>query len=486
MKKWALLLFAATIISACSAEENMTQDELDEHAHHHNHEGTYYNNEQLQLNENVGERPLTFPPILEPVFEEGNQVTYELTAQQGKMSFINGIETDTYGYNGDFLGPVIRLKEGQQVTMKLTNTLPDATTFHWHGLEVAGDASDGGPHAVIEPGTTDTIEFTVNQKASTLWYHPHPMGYTAEQVYKGLAGLLYIDDANSEQLQLPRQYGENDFPIILQDRTFVNGQIDYEQAANTMSTLGDTIMINGTINPYLTAPREKVRLRILNGSNALTYHLSLENEMPFELIATDGGFVNKPVEMTALSVGAGERVELLIDLSKVNGNTISLMNNDTALLPIKIEGNSKNSSYDTSLNDLTLTDELINMKPTKQITMEGMTENFLINGKTFDMDRIDFRQKKGVTEIWEVENVLSEEGAMAHPFHIHGTQFLVVSVNGETPDPSLQGYKDTITVQPMQKVRIAVKFPEKGIYMFHCHILEHEDVGMMGQIEVYE
>ena len=138
MKKWILLLFAATIISACSVEENSSKDELDEHALHHAHEGTFYNNEQLKLNENVGERPLTFPPMLEPVYEEGNQVTYELTAQQGTMRFIDGIETATYGYNGNFLGPVIRLKDGQQVTMKLTNSLPDVTTFHWHSLEVTG------------------------------------------------------------------------------------------------------------------------------------------------------------------------------------------------------------------------------------------------------------------------------------------------------------------------------------------------------------
>ena len=285
--------------------------------------------------------------------------------------------------------------------MKLTNSLPDVTTFHWHGLEVAWDASDGGPHAVIEPGVTETIEFTVNQQASTLWYHPHPMGYTAEQVYKGLAGLLYIDDANSEQLQLPRQYGENDFPIILQDRTFVDGQIDYKQAANTMSTLGDMMMINGTINPYLTAPREKNRLRILNGSNALSYHLTLENDMPFELIATDGGFVNEPVEMTSLSVGAGERVEILIDLSRVNGNTVSLLNNETTtLLPIKIEGDSLEKRYDQFLNDLSITDELLNMEPTKHITMEGMTEKFLINGRRLIWIAL-ISAKRSVTEIWK-------------------------------------------------------------------------------------
>lgn len=481
MKKWSFLLLAVAMLTGCSAAEDVAKE-----SQQHHHEGERYNNPQLTLQENTGEQALTFPPLLEPTFVEGNKITYELTAQQGKMMFVDGIETTTYGYNGDFLGPVLRLEQGQQVTMKLTNNLLEPTTFHWHGLEVAGDTRDGGPHAVIESGVTEVIEFAVNQQAATLWYHPHPMGYTAKQVYNGLAGLLYIDDEQSKTKHLPNNYAVNDFPIILQDRTFKEGQIVYKEVANTTSTLGDTVMINGVVNPALTAPREIVRLRILNGSNALTYQLHFDNDMPFELIATDGGFVQEASEMQALTLGAGERVEILVDLTKVKGNELALLNDGIVLLPIHVEGQASEIEYDTKLNTFDIPKELANMETTKRITMEGMTEKFLLNGQVFDPERIDLRQQQGVTEVWEIENVLSEEGAMAHPFHIHGTQFLVLSVNGETPDASMQGYKDTITVQPMQKVRIAVRFPENGIYMFHCHILEHEDVGMMGQIEVYE
>lgn len=483
MKKWGFILVAATMLTGCSAAEDTINKE---HGHHHLHEGERYDNLQLTLQENTGEQALTFPPLLEPKTVDGNEVVYELTAQQGRMVFIDGVETSTYGYNGDFLGPVLRLEQGQQVTIHLTNDLPKPTTFHWHGLEVAGDARDGGPHAVIEPGETEVIEFTVNQQAATLWYHPHPMGYTAEQVYNGLAGLLYIDDAQSKTKHLPKDYAVNDFPIILQDRTFIAGQLVYEEVANTIGTLGDTVMINGVVNPVLTAPKEKVRLRILNGSNALTYQLHFDQEMPFELIATDGGFVQEVVEMKALTLGAGERVEIIVDLAKVDGGRLALMNDDTVLMPIQLVGDAVDVAYDQQLNTYAVPENVTTMEPTKRITMEGMTENFLLNGQAFDPERIDLRQQQGVTEVWEIENVLSEEGAMAHPFHIHGTQFLVLSVNGEAPDASMQGYKDTITVQPMQKIRLAVRFPEKGIYMFHCHILEHEDVGMMGQIEVYE
>lgn len=479
MNKWTLLLTTAALLAACGDTEEGTN--VDPHAQHI-HEGHYYDNEQLTLKDNKGEQALSFPPILEPTSMDGNSVTYDLTAQQGKMTFIDDIETNTYGYNGNFLGPVIRLKQGQDVQINVKNELTEPTTFHWHGLEVAGDATDGGPHAVIEPGVTEQVQFTVEQQPATLWYHPHPMGYTAKQVYNGLAGLLYIDDEN---VDLPNDYAVNDFPLILQDRTFVDGKIVYEEVANTMSTLGDTVMINGVVNPYLTASREVVRLRVLNGSNSMQYDLKFDNDLPFQLIATDGGFVNKPETMQSLSLGAGERAEILVDLSKVEGDSLTLWNNEMELLPIRLSGERKVVQYADSLNEIEMTDELLNAEPSKVVTMEGMTKNFLLNGQTFDPERIDFKQEQGVTEVWEIGNVMSDEGAMAHPFHIHGTQFLVLSVNGETPDESLQGYKDTVTVYPMQKVRIAVRFPEKGVYMFHCHILEHEDVGMMGQIEVY-
>lgn len=484
MRKLLYILSASAALLAACSDEPTSKKEPAEQEQAHAHHGTYYDNEQLVLQANEGIQPLTFPPLLEPVSRDGQHVKYALTAQKGEMTFVDDITTDTYGYNGNFLGPVMRLQQGEHVTVQLTNALDEATTFHWHGLEVVGDATDGGPHAVIEPGVTETIEFVVKQQAATLWYHPHPMGHTAKQVYNGLAGLLYIDDENSLSRNLPRDYAVNDFPIVLQDRTFVDGEIVYEEVANTMSTLGDTVMINGVVNPAMTVNNEKVRLRLLNGSNALTYYLSFSNEMPFALLATDGGFLNEPQQLTKLTLGAGERAEILVDLTNVAD--VALMHDDIVLLPIETTGEIVDSTYDTALNDVTIPADVAIMEPTKHITMEGMTTNFLLNGQTYDEARIDLRQQRGVTEVWEIENIINEEGAMAHPFHIHGTQFSVISVNGETPDASMQGLKDTITVQPGQKVRIAVKFEEVGLYMYHCHILEHEDVGMMGQIEVYE
>lgn len=482
MKKYLFILGATVLLVACNDQTDRI--EVSTTMDHQHNENMLYSNDHLTLISNTGEQLLTFPEILTPSEKDGNHVTYELTAQEGKMTFIDGVETNTYGYNGDFLGPTLRLTKGQEVTIKLTNKLAEPTTFHWHGLEISGDA-DGGPHAEIQPGETKTITFTVDQMAATLWYHPHPMGKTAEQVYKGLAGLLYIDDEKSENLSIPNEYGVNDFPIILQDRAFINGKIQYEDVANTMSTLGDTVMINGVVNPKIDVQNGKIRLRILNGSNARNYQLHFNNDLPFWLIATDGGFVNEAKTMTTLALGAGERAEIVVDVSKLANQQIILMDDETNLLPIHVTTGGAASELATTLNDTSSSKELLKMEPTKQITLEGMTNNFLINGQTYDMDRIDFKQKQGVTEVWEIENIISAEGGMAHPFHVHGTQFTVLSVDGEAPDESLQGYKDTVTIQPNQKIRIAISFPYKGIYMFHCHILEHEDAGMMGQIEVY-
>lgn len=483
MKKYLVILGAvAMLTTACS---NNTISNSINHSNGHHHQGQIYENEQLFLTPNNGEQQLTFPELLAPTHVNGNHVTYELSAQEGKMSFINGVATTTFGYNGNFLGPVLRLANGQEVTIKLTNDLSEPTTFHWHGLEISGEV-DGGPHDEIQPGESKSITFTVDQEAATLWYHPHPMGNTARQVYKGLAGLLYIEDDKSEALSLPKQYGVNDFPIIIQDRAFVDGQLQYENVANTLATLGDTIMINGVINPKMTVEGGQVRLRLLNGSNARNYKLHFNNDMPFQLIATDGGFINEPITLNSLTLGAGERAEIIVDLSAFANEQIILMDYETNLLPIDVTTSNNTFQIDTQLNNIAIDEQLALMEPTKHIKLEIKNNNYLINGQLFDMDRIDFKQKQGVTEVWEVENVITEDGAWEHPFHIHGTQFTVISVDGGAPDESLQGKKDTVNLLPGQKVRIAVSFPHTGIYMFHCHILEHEDAGMMGQIEVYE
>ena len=443
---------------------------------HHNHD--------MPLQGSTGENELNIPPILKSDKEEGNDVFYTIEAQKGQTEIFEGMQTETLGYNSSFLGPVIKLKKGQTAHIKLINSLDEATTFHWHGLIIAGDA-DGGPHNVIQPGEEKEITFKVQQDRATLWFHPHPEGNTAKQVYEGLAGLMYIED----DMEDPYVHGENDFPIIVQDRMFNDHyQMDYRFAYNPDGTMGETLLINGTVNPRLTVNKEQVRLRLLNGSNMRNYTFKLSNGQSFQQVASDGGLLNAPRELTEIQLTPSERAEIIIDFSKIkeNEDVQLIMEDGTVLLPFQLTDKENNIQKEIQKpqNSITISQEEMQKEVSKEIVLFGMMHHVTINGKKFDMDRIDFTQNVGETEVWEIYNKPDMMGGMIHPFHIHGTQFKVISINGEEPPENLQGYKDTISLEPGDKAKIAVKFEEEGIYMYHCHILEHEDNGMMGQVKV--
>ncbi|MFS0645623.1 multicopper oxidase family protein [Siminovitchia sp. 179-K 8D1 HS] len=455
----------------------MDQDKMEnEHMSH---------DEVMPLNDSTGENKLNIPSVLEPDDEEG--AAYTVRAQKGKTEIFDGTETVTYGYNGSFLGPMIRLEKGDTVKVKTVNELDEETTFHWHGLEVAGSA-DGGPHAVLKPGEEKVIEFKVEQEASTLWFHPHPEGKTAEQVYNGLAGLIYIEDDNSKSLGLPNEYGKNDIPLIFQDKTFDDKkQLNYSAARNDDGTIGDTLLINGTLNPKLTVNKEKVRLRLLNGSNARNYTFKLNTGDSFVQIATDGGFLNEPVTLKEITLTPSERAEIVIDFSKLDAeNELALINEDgSILLPFEVTDQSgENSEIPGKMNHFSITEEEENLPVTKKVELFGMMDQVEINGKKFDPERIDFTQQQGETEVWEIYNKPDEMGGMIHPFHIHGAQFKILSRNGEEPPENERGWKDSVSIHPDETVKIAIQFKHKGVYMFHCHNLEHEDNGMMGQVKV--
>ena len=438
----------------------------------------------MSLQPSSGESELNIPPILQKDKEEGNDVYYTIEAQKGQTEIFEGIQTKTLGYNASFLGPVMKLEKGQTAHIKLKNSLDEETTFHWHGLIVAGNA-DGGPHDVIQPGEEKDITFEVNQDRATLWFHPHPEGKTAKQVYEGLAGLMYIEDDMDDLFV----YGENDFPLIIQDRTFnAQKQLDYEVVRNPDGTMGDTLLINGTLNPRLTVNKEKVRLRLLNGSNARNFTFKLSNNQSFQQIASDGGLLNGPVELTELQLTPAERAEIVIDFSQFEANEdVKLVADDgTVLLPFQVtdKENENQKEVQKPQNPVSISKEEMQKEVSKEIVLFGMMNHVTINGRKFDPNRIDFTQKKGETEVWEIYNKPDMMGGMIHPFHIHGTQFKVISINGEEPPENLQGYKDTIALDPGDKAKIAVKFEEEGVFMYHCHILEHEDNGMMGQIKV--
>lgn len=440
----------------------------------------------LQVSEQK-EQKLAIPPLLEPTEEEGNHVTYRITAQKGAYQIKSGEKTQTLGYNGDFLGPVIRLKKGQDVTFITENQLPTETSFHWHGLKLASSA-DGGPHQVIAPGQTKTVNFTVEQEAATLWFHPHPVGATAAQVYQGLAGLLYIEDDHSKQLKLPDEYGVNDFPLIVQDKSFdQDNQLNYQEDATGDGIQGDTLLVNGTLNPYLETEERWLRLRVVNGSNARNFDFSLSEGQPFYQIATDGGLLNQGVKLTSLRLSPGERGEILVDTQQFrSGESFRLLANQNTALTIKINGQ-KATAFDPkeTLNEIkhVAQKDLQGLKR-QEITLKGMSHMVSINDQKFDPERIDLQAKTGTQEVWEVSNVGGMMGGMAHPFHLHGVQFQIISRNGQPPSENEAGWKDTVLVNPDEQVELLVTFDHPGLFMYHCHILEHEENGMMGQVNV--
>lgn len=497
--KISALAISILVISGCSNTNSQPEEEMDHstmNAEEMDHstmdmdddmkENEHMSHDEVvSLNDSTGENELKIPSMLERDNEEG--VVYTVRAQEGKTEIFDGIETTTYGYNGTFLGPMLRLEKGETVKIRTINELEEDTTFHWHGLEVSGE-EDGGPHNVIKPGEEKIIEFEVAQEASTLWFHPHPVGKTAEQVYNGLAGLIYIEDDNSKSLGLPSDYGKNDFPLIFQDKTFDDKkQLNYSAAMNEDGTIGDTLLINGTLNPKLTVNKEKVRLRLLNGSNARNFTFKLNTGDSFVQIATDGGFLNEPVTLKEVTLTPSERAEIVVDFSNLNtANDLALINEEgSVLLPFEVlDDSGKNSNIPREMNNISFTEEEMNLPVTKKVELFGMMDQVTINGKKFDPNRIDFTQEQGVTEVWEIYNKPDEMGGMNHPFHIHGTQFKILSRDGKAPAENEQGWKDSISIKPDETVKIAVQFKHKGVYMFHCHILEHEENGMMGQVKV--
>ncbi|HLR73506.1 MAG TPA: multicopper oxidase domain-containing protein [Pseudogracilibacillus sp.] len=497
-----IALVVSVVLAACGGNEKTAPDnntdtkndnsdsteEKDDSAMNQDMEGHMDHDEEVSLKDSTGENEIEIPSALGSESENEDEVAYTVRAQEGETEIYDGTKTKTLGYNGDFLGPVLRFNKGDKVKIKTINDLDEETTFHWHGLEVPGEA-DGGPHESLEPGEEKIIELKVTQEASTLWFHPHPDGKTAEQVYNGLAGLIYIEDDNSKDLDLPDKYGENDIPLIFQDKTFDDKkQLNYDAAMDEDGTIGDTSLINGTVNPKLAVNKEKVRLRLLNGSNARDYTLKLNTGDSFKQIATDGGMLNEPKNQDEITLTPSERAEIVIDFSQFDAeDELALINDEdgSTLLPFEVSNqNGEDEDLPDKMNDFSITDEEMDLPVKKEVELYGMMDKVTINGKKFDPDRIDFTQEQGETEAWEIYNKPDEMGGMTHPFHIHGAQFKVLSRDEEKPPKNEQGWKDTIAVEPDETVKVAVQFKEKGVYMFHCHNLEHEDNGMMGQVEV--
>ena len=519
--------------------------------------------------------------------EDGNstdaQATYTLTANKDVNVTIETPDgswvTPMWRYNNKQLPLVIRTDRGDAMTLNLDNQLDADSTIHWHGFKIPA-IMDGGPDVPVASNTTKAYTFTMNQPAAPLWFHPHPDMQTGKQVYMGLAGVYLLEDEITKTLESNKNLpsGARDVTLLVQDRRFAseaNGVRELQYKTMEMDSdgmLGDTILVNGSVLPKYEVDTAQHRLRLYNVSNARNYDFAFNDNRKFKVVATDGGLLNAPVEVDHITLGAAERVEIIVDFSQdavgskvmmvsqptkgdmmsmMGGNNSDMNGSDSGMNGNGMSGMGGNGSnmngngmsgmsgngmggmegmagsgeglvimrFDvtTSVTDdvslystLPVTAEIAtridpttaaNANSPRQFLMTmargnnggdigdgnmnggSMNMSFVINGKTFDPNRVDEFIDAGATEIWEIKNA----SPMAHPFHAHAVQYQILERNGVAATGTDLGWKDTFLVQPGKTVKIIAKFDPTinvGDYMYHCHILEHEDAGMMGYFRV--
>jgi FtsP/CotA-like multicopper oxidase with cupredoxin domain len=454
---------------------------------------------------NVGDlefaNPLAIPPLAEARSDGDGRATFELELQAGETEILPGTKTETWGANGPHLAPTLRASRGDEVMPVVSNGLDtETTTIHWHGMHLPAVA-DGGPHQTIAPGETWSPEWTIDQPAATLWYHPHPNEETEDQIYRGLVGMFIVDDPEADELALPDEYGADDIPLIIQDKKLDDdGSLDFSKGmVNPTGRLGDEILINGTRDPHLEVRSERVRLRLLNASGARVYDIGFEDGREFDLIATDSGLLEEPVRMDRIQLSPAERVEIVADFEP--GDEVVLRSFEPDLGTNFWDGRFAGGDDSFDLLEIRAADELEPApgvperlvsqdrpaaEPPAEVRTFRLSGQGSINGRSMDMERIDQVVSPGTTEVWEVENA----SGTPHNFHPHGVRFRVLEYTGEPPPPHLEGMKDTVFVPPNETVSLLIEFGDytdsEHPYMYHCHILQHEDRGMMAQFTVVE
>lgn len=428
-----------------------------------------------------------------------NDSTAPATVEVSLVAGVNQLElapgkpaTKAFAYNGSVPGPTLVATEGDHVIVHFTNNLTQPTTVHWHGLHVPSD-QDGNPMDPVKPGASRDYVFDLPEgSAGTYWYHPHPDGKAAQQAAMGLFGAIIVRAKND-----PLPKGLVDEILVLNDNRFdANGAVAAETMDDQMNgRRGDVLFVNGAVNPTMTLrPGEVRRLRVLNASAARFYLLSVPDHELLH-VGSSGGLFGTPQRTEKVLVAPGERVELLLKATAAAGTTTTLKS-----LPydrgIMAMGGSTTPEKELDLLSVAYTSDAPMTTPAipetlrtiapldttggvaRTFVMSEQMMDYMINGKTYDPMRVDVQAKLGATEIWTVRN----EADMDHPFHLHGFQFQVLDRNGK-PEPVVS-WNDTVNVPKSATVRFAVKLDLPGMRMYHCHILEHEDLGMMGMLDV--
>jgi FtsP/CotA-like multicopper oxidase with cupredoxin domain len=443
-----------------------------------------------------GSVPAPAPPLLENLASAPNTVEVELTASVARLSLLPGVTTEVYAYNGRVPGPTLEVREGDRVVVRFRNGLPESTTVHWHGIHLPFD-SDGSPLHPVPAGESRVYTFTVQPgTAGTYWYHPHPHHHTGVQVARGLYGGIIVRAPDD-----PLPAGLTEHLLILSDNRFLpdgsldiadphspQGRVDFENGRE-----GGVLFVNGVVMPTLSIRSGEVqRWRVLNASAGRYYRLAIAGHT-FLHVGSDGGLFEYPVEREEILLASAERVELLVRGTGAPGSRVVLqslpydryipqtrpMDWDQPHELLTLQYTPERPTTSPPLPDVMRPIPALDPADATATRLMVMTQGF-INGKLMDMDRVDVSAPLGATELWEIENLVG----MDHPFHLHGFQFQVLDRDG-VPEP-FRSWKDTVNVPKHQTVRFIVRYDNyPGRWMFHCHILDHEDHGMMGVLEVH-
>ncbi|MGH3647237.1 MAG: multicopper oxidase family protein [Micromonosporaceae bacterium] len=414
--------------------------------------------------------PLYVPPSV------GLGGTYTLNARPDQVNLGSGT-ADGWFFNGTMQGPLFRGRTGETAQITLTNSLSEETIVHWHGMVVTHQ-NDGHPHDAIPPGGSYPYAFPIRQRAAFNWYHPHPHMATGKQVAMGLSGGFIINDNEEAALGLPS--GAYELPLVVRDTNLDSaGNITY--TAKGGGFLGSVGLVNGTRDPYVEVDTAVHRLRVLNGANARIFGLALGNGAEFTLIGNDGGLLRTSAQVAQADISPAERLDLLIDFRGLPvGSTVMLRDARSGWDLLEFRVTRQVSVPITIPSTLSSITPLSNPVRTRTFSFDGMGR---INGVPYDMSRIDFQVPFGEVERW----TFLTSGNAPHPVHVHGASFQVESRTGGRGRllPWESGWKDTVLLEDRETVEILVRFDAyRGVYLMHCHKLEHEDMGMMSNFEV--
>ncbi|MFE0330957.1 multicopper oxidase family protein [Streptomyces sp. NPDC003753] len=474
--------------------------------------------------------PLPVPSVLAPVRSDGTTDVYEITQRTARLRILPGLETTAWTYGGTFPGPTLLSRSGRRTVVRHRNELPHPTVVHLHGGHTPY-GSDGYPTALILPrggtvsgaddmaampgmsgmtgmagtaGSHDsaavvrTYTYPMEQRAATLWYHDHRMGFTGPNVWHGLAGFHLVHDDEEEALPLPR--GDRDIPLMITDRSFAaDGSFRYpalDAAQHTPGVsarymdgvLGDVILVNGAPWPVLPVRRLRYRLRLLNASNARRYRLALDPPPPggggLVQIGGDGGLLQTPLAHDSLDIAPAERFDVVVDFSRYRpGTRVRLVNqlgsgSTTAVMRFDVSTArppADDSRIPARLSAIpTPRPDRATAVRTFHFQRRAGSTGWTINGRPYEPGRPLATVRLGTTEVWRFVTDFH------HPVHLHLNHFRVTARNGRSPGPYDAGWKDTVDLRPAESVEIVTRFTDyPGRYMLHCHNLEHEDMAMM-------